>query len=75
MAKHLRYAGEFLSRAGILWRVELLQEADMAFPAVGELTFEADGPLLIEWTRAEKHEAVCGSTATLKIVFFFDRSY
>ncbi|MDE6632551.1 MAG: hypothetical protein K2K23_06095, partial [Muribaculaceae bacterium] len=75
MAKYLRYSGEFISRAGILWRIEILQDAEEAFPEVGKLTFEADSPLLIEWSREEKHATVCSSIATLKIESPGDRTY
>lgn len=75
MAKQLRYAGEFLSRAGVAWRVEILQEASQAFASVGELTFEADEPLLIEWKRTDKEEVLCGSTATIRVESPGDRTY
>ena len=67
MAKYLRYAGEFLSQAGITWRVEILQEADQPFASVGALTFEADEPLLIEWKKTDKEEVLCGSTSTIRV--------
>ena len=36
MAKRfLRYMGEFLSRAGIVWRVEILQAAEQPFSEIG----------------------------------------
>ena len=66
MAKYLRYMGEFLSRAGIVWRVEILQDADAPFDKIGSLTFEADSPLVMEWNCA-KEETVCGSSATLRV--------
>lgn len=75
MAKYLRYAGEFLSQAGITWRVEILQEADQAFASVGALTFEADEPLLIEWKKTDKEEVLCGSTATIRVESPGDRTY
>lgn len=75
MAKYLRYAGEFLSRAGITWRVEILQEADQAFASVGVLNFEADEPLLIEWKKTDKEEVLCGSTATIRVESPGDRTY
>lgn len=75
MAKHLRYAGEFLSRAGIVWRVEILQEADGPFASVGALTFEADQPLVIEWKRTDKEDVLCGSTATIRVESPGDRTY
>ncbi len=74
MAKYLRYMGEFLSRAGIVWRVEILQDADAPFDKIGSLTFEADSPLVMEWNCA-KEETVCGSTATLRVESPGDRTY
>lgn len=67
--------GEFLSRAGVVWRVEILQEADEAFDKVGALIFEADEPLVIEWSHAEKEAVICGSSATLRIESPGDRTY
>lgn len=75
MAKYLRYAGEFLSHAGITWRVEILQEAGQPFASVGALTFEADEPLLIEWKKTDKEEVLCGSTATIRVESPGDRTY
>ena len=75
MAKYLRYAGEFLSRADITWRVEILQEADQPFASVGVLTFEADEPLVIEWKKTDKEEVLCGSTATIRVESPGDRTY
>ena len=75
MAKYLRYAGEFLSHAGITWRVEILQEADQPFASVGTLTFEAAEPLLIEWKKTDKEEVLCGSTATIRVESPGDRTY
>lgn len=75
MAKYVRYAGEFLSRAGITWRVEILQEADQAFASVGVLTFEAEEPLVIEWKKTDKEEVLCGSTATIRVESPGDRTY
>lgn len=75
MAKYLRYAGEFLSRAGITWRVEILQEADQPFASVGVLTFEAEEPLVIEWKKTDKEEVLCGSTATIRVESPGDRTY
>ncbi len=75
MAKHLRYMGEFLSRAGIVWRVEILQEADQPFASVGMLNFEADEALVIEWAHTEKEAVICGSSATLRIESPSDRTY
>ena len=46
--KYLRYSGEFLSISSVVWRAEILQEADVAFETVGSLEFDADQPLVIE---------------------------
>ena len=73
--KHLRYMGEFLSRRGTVWRVELLQESDEPFTSVGDLTFDADEALLIEWDDRSKEEVLCGSAATLCIESPGDRTY
>ena len=75
MSKQLRYMGEFLSRAGVTWRVEILQEADAAYSSVGVLTFEADEALVIDWKHTDKEEVICGSEATLKIESPGDRTY
>lgn len=73
MAKGLRYMGEFLSRRGTCWRVEILQEGYDG--SVGELTFEAEEALVIEWQQVEREEVVCGSEATLTIESPGDRTY
>jgi len=73
--KYKRYTGEFLSRAGLRWRVDILQEADAEFESASQLTFPADAPLSIEWQRKDKEEVLCGSIATLKIISPGDRTY
>ena len=73
--KYLRYMGEFLSVSGVVWRAEILQEADAAFEIVGSLEFDADQPLVIEWGNKSKEEVICGATATLKIISPGDRTY
>ena len=75
MAMELRYMGEFLSRDGVIWRVELRQEATEPFEEVGALTFEAEEALVIEWPETAKHEVICGSTATIRIESPGDRTY
>ncbi len=67
--------GEFLSREGITWRVELRQESAYPFDEVGALTFEANQALTIEWPEKKKDEVVCGSTATIRIESPGDRTY
>lgn len=75
MAMELRYAGEFLSRAGIAWRCEILQESDAPYAETGGLEFPADEPLVIEWPEKGKEESLCGSTATLTVISPGDRTY
>lgn len=74
MEKYLRYKGEFRGKDGSLYRVELHQDSDGPF-AVGELRFEADSPLVIEWPRADKLEPIVSSSATLAIESPGDRTF
>ena len=75
MEKQLRYQGEFFSVAGVLWRVEIWQDADVPYPAVAELRFPSESPLIFEWAETDKLEPVQGSAATLEIVSKVDRQY
>ena len=75
MAKYLRYMGEFLSRAGVCWRAEILQESNSAFDEIGVLTFEATEALVIEYPNTAKEDVICGSTATIQIESPGDRTY
>lgn len=75
MSKQLRYTGEFLSRAGITWRVEILQDASAPFGSVGQLNFEAEEALVIDWKHTDKEAVICGSEATLKLESPGDRTY
>lgn len=75
MDKHLRYMGEFLSHAGIVWRAEIWQEAEMPFAEIGSLVFEAREPLVIEWNDTSKEKVLCGSTVTLQVESPGDRTY
>lgn len=75
MAKSLRYSGAFLSKAGVTWRCDIWQETASAYPAVGDLDFPADDPLVIEWEHRDKEDVICGSTATLKVISPGDRTY
>lgn len=40
--------------AGVLWRVEIWQDADVPYPAVAELRFPAETPLVFEWAETDK---------------------
>lgn len=75
MEKFVRYRGEFLSRAGVTWRVEILQNAETAFKTIGELTFEADEAVVIQWEDKAKNDVICGSTATIRLESPGDRTY
>lgn len=72
---HLRYWGQFASRDGVEWRVEILQESEAAFGKTGELQFQGDEPLTLEWDTKSKEEVICGSIATLTILSPGDRTY
>ena len=74
MSMTLRYAGDFLSRKGVHWRCEILQESDVVLP-VGELTFPSDEPLTIEWEEKSLEEVICPSKAVLTIESPGDRTY
>ena len=73
--KYRRYRGEMVSRSGVVWAVDIMQEAEKAFGTVGGLSFPADCPLEIEWNREDKETVVCGSTATLTVISPGDRTY
>ncbi len=77
MAKYVKYMGEFLSRQGVRWRAEILVEAEAEFPEaeIGNLVFEGDEPIVIEWGNTPKSQAVCSSSATLRIESPGDRTY
>lgn len=64
-----------MSRSGIAWRAEILQEADAPFTRIGTLEFDADEAIKIDWTRRDKEDVICGSCATLRIISPGDRTY
>lgn len=70
-----RYAGSFINCKGQTWRVEIWQKADSPFTTVGDLTFDADTPLEIEWEEREKYETTCGATLTINVVSPADRTF
>ena len=75
MSKQLRYRGEFVSRAGVVWRVDIMQDADQPFDSIGALTFEAEETLLMEWEEKSKEEVLQGCMVTLKVESPGDRTY
>ena len=70
-----RYAGSFINCKGQTWRVEIWQRADAPFATIGDLTFDADTPLEIEWEEREKYETTCGATLTINVVSPADRTF
>lgn len=70
-----RYAGSFINCKGQTWRVEIWQANNVPFSSVGDLTFDADTPLELEWEEREKYETTCGATLTINIVSPADRTF
>lgn len=75
MGKEIRYSGKFFGKDGGFWRVEILQDSATPFSPIGELTFEGEDPLVIEWGETAKETVLCGSSATLRIESPADRTY
>ena len=71
----LRYEGSFLSHSDVSWTVQIFQVAEEAFPEVGELRFDAEEPLVVEWEDVKKQGTVQGSTLTLQLDSPSDREY
>ena len=67
------YKGEFASREGRLWRVEILRDGATGEP--GELRLRGSEPLVIEWEDKDKEETICSSSATLGLLSPGDRTY
>ena len=72
---HKRYAGSFVNCKAQTWRVEIWQANNVPFSSVGDLTFDADTPLELEWEEREKYETTCGATLTINIVSPADRTF
>lgn len=70
-----RYSGSFVNCKGQTWRVEIWQANNVPFSTVGDLTFDADTPLELEWEEREKYETTCGATLTINIVSPADRTF
>lgn len=71
--KYLRYYSEFYDRENVLYRVEILQEAEKAFTPQ-EVTFAGDG-VTIEWPEVKKIDPLASSGATLRLVSMTDRQF
>ena len=74
MALGVRYRGSFLSKDGVAWRVDILQEGYGGLQP-GELDFPTDSPLEIEWDETDKFDPVQGSCATINIISNRDRQF
>lgn len=77
MARIVTHTGEFMSKAGTLYRVDIWRKGD-EHPTSSqpeELRFEAVEPLIIDWGETSKETPICGSTATLSIESPGDRTY
>ena len=74
MALGVRYRGATLSRAGVHWRVDILQEGYGGTPPA-ELSFPSEEPLIIEWAETDKLDPVQSSSATLKVMSDTDRQF
>ena len=68
-----KYSGEFLSKASVRWRAEILVDGHTGDPT--DLTFPADSPLKIEWGETDKLDPVQASSATLKVISETDREF
>lgn len=77
MARIVTHTGEFLSKAGTLYRVDIWRKGDEqpTSSQPEELRFEAIEPLIIDWGGTSKETPICGSTATLSIESPGDRTY
>lgn len=72
--KRLRYWGEFQSREGHDYRIEILQESDTAL-AAEKVALASEEPLTIEWSQEDKIAPICSSSATLTLASPTDRKF
>ena len=75
MSKPIIYQGEFVSQANVVWRVEIWRDSNESSSALGELSFDANESVLIEWGEVSKEEPLCPSTATIKVISPADGTY
>ena len=82
--KHTIYRGEFEGRdpaleCGVTWRVEIWRWSDedggLSGSTVGELVFDGDSPVEVEWGSKAKHEVIVSSTCTINVISPGDRTY
>lgn len=71
--KHLRYYSDWRSRDNVAYRLEIWQEADVAYePRRIMLSGE---PVTIDWSEGDKFEPVVGSSATVNLLSMSDREF
>lgn len=75
MSKPIIYQGEFVSQANVVWRVEIWRDSNESSSELGELRFDANESVLIEWGETSKEEPLCPSTATIKVISPADGTY
>lgn len=78
--KHIIHKGEFVGHDSmapkdVTWGVEVWRTGGDAPAVVGDLTFDADTPVEIAYDGKAKHEPVCGSSCTLRVISPGDRTY
>lgn len=71
--KHLRYYSDWRSRDNVAYRLEIWQEADVAYEPRGVIL--SAEPVTIEWGECEKFEPVAGSSATVNLISMSDREF
>lgn len=71
---HVRYSGSFVSRHGVVWKVEIYQKSDLPY-VVEDLVFDAESPLVIEWQDTKKENVLCGSSASIRVISTSDRRF
>ena len=64
-----------MSQANVVWRVEIWRDSNQSSTALGELRFDANESVLIEWGETSKEEPLCPSTATIKVISPADGTY
>ena len=70
---NLHYSGSFVSREGHTVRAEIWAPGTAG--SVGDLTFNADEPVVVEWGEMDKETTLMGSSATITIISPGDRTY
>lgn len=75
MVLFTRYSGSFVAKDGAIWTCEISQQSSSAFAVIEDLDFPHSQPLVVEWEKREKHDAVISSSATLRLISPSDRKF